>query len=66
MNIIDLHCDVLMKLWEGKGAPGFENSPELDANKKRLQKGKVKIQCFAIFIPPELKVEEKFQAALDK
>jgi membrane dipeptidase len=66
MNIIDLHCDVLMKLWEGKGALSFENSPELDANKKRLQKGKVKIQCFAIFIPPELKVEEKFQAALEQ
>ncbi len=33
---------------------------------QRLKKGKVKIQCFAIFIPPEIKSEEQFQAALDQ
>ncbi|MBS4193525.1 dipeptidase [Lederbergia citri] len=66
MDIIDLHCDVLYKIWESKGVLRFNDSPELDANKNRLLKGQVKVQCFAIFIPPELKSEEQFQAALDQ
>lgn len=66
MNIIDLHCDALLKLWMKKGALRYSNSPELDTNKERLQKGGVKVQCFAIFIPPAMKAEEKFQAALDQ
>lgn len=66
MYIIDLHCDVLFKLWESQGKLRFKDAKELDANKERLHKGKVKVQCFAIFIPPEMKAEEKFQAALDQ
>lgn len=66
MNIIDLHCDVLWKLWESKGKISFSDSPGLDANKERLNKGNVKIQCFAVFIPPELKTTEQFQAALEQ
>ncbi|MBS4210729.1 dipeptidase [Bacillus sp. FJAT-50079] len=66
MEIIDLHCDVLLKIWESKGKLSFENSEKLDANFERLKNGQVKIQCFAIFIPAELKVEAKFQAALDQ
>lgn len=66
MKIIDLHCDVLFKLWKSKGTLRFINSPELKANKERLKEGKVKIQCFAIFIPPVIKVEDRFQMALDQ
>lgn len=66
MNIIDLHCDALYKIWKSKGTLQFKNSSNLDTNLERLNKGKVKVQCFAIFIPPELKSEEKFQAALDQ
>ncbi len=66
MNIIDLHCDVLWKLWESKGKICFSDSPKLDANKERLNKGNVKVQCFAVFIPPELKTTEQFQAALEQ
>lgn len=66
MNIIDLHCDVLWKLWESKGMLSFKDSPELDANMERLKKGRVKVQCFAVFIPPEVKTEGKFQAALEQ
>lgn len=66
MNIIDLHCDALLKIWERKGDLSFRDSEELDTNLQRLKKGKVKIQCFAIFIPPEIKSEEQFQAALDQ
>lgn len=64
MNIIDLHCDALMKLQDAKGTLSFLDSPELETNKTRLQKGNVKVQCFAIFIEPDIPSDQKFQAAL--
>jgi membrane dipeptidase len=66
MNIIDLHCDVLLKLWEGKGSLRFADAPELQTNKARLQQGQVKVQCFAIFIEPDIPSDQKFQAALEQ
>lgn len=66
MNIIDLHCDVLWKLWENHGELSFKNSSELDASLDRLKKGNVKVQCFAVFIPPGLNTDQQFQAALDQ
>ncbi|MFD1707295.1 dipeptidase [Siminovitchia sediminis] len=64
MNVIDLHCDVLWKLWESK--LNFKNSKELDSNKERLKEGRVKVQCFAVFIPPEVKSDMQFQAAIEQ
>jgi membrane dipeptidase len=66
MNIIDLHCDALLKLWEGKGKLRFADAPELECNKTRLQQGQVKVQCFAIFIEPDFPSDQKFQAALEQ
>lgn len=66
MYVIDLHCDVLLKLYVSKGKLKFNNSIELDTNFERLQKGNVKVQAFAIFVWPEMKSDEKFQAALDQ
>ncbi|WP_223589446.1 dipeptidase [Neobacillus bataviensis] len=66
MNIIDLHCDALLKLQEGQGTFRFEDAPELETNKTRLQKGKIKVQCFAIFIDPDIPSDQKFQVALEQ
>lgn len=66
MHIIDTHCDVLLKLWEGKGTLRFSDSDKLDANKSRLQAGKVKVQFFAIFVDPIIHSEQKFQVALEQ
>lgn len=66
MNIIDLHCDALMKLQAAKGRLRFADASELQTNKTRLHKGKVKVQCFAIFIEPEIKGDQKFQVALEQ
>ena len=66
MNIIDLHCDALMKLQEAKGALRFADAKELETNKNRLQAGQVKVQCFAIFIEPDIKGDQKFQVALEQ
>ncbi|KKK37354.1 diguanylate cyclase [Mesobacillus campisalis] len=64
MNIIDLHCDALLKLQEAEGKLRFADGPQLDANLQRLMQGGVAVQCFAIFIDPDIKQEHKFDAAL--
>ncbi|MDP4083284.1 MAG: dipeptidase [Bacillota bacterium] len=66
MKIIDLHCDALMKLRDARGLLRFADAPELHTNKARLQQGNVMVQCFAIFIDPEIKSDQKFQAAIEQ
>lgn len=66
MYIIDMHCDALLKLWESKGKASFLNARELDTNKKRLQKGKVKVQGFAIWIDPTIKSTGAFDVVLEQ
>src|SRR5699024_7983447 len=66
MRVIDLHCDLLMKLNDAKGMLSFENAPELDTNYERLVKGNVFVQAFAIFIHPKLDADQKFQEALNQ
>ncbi len=66
LKVIDLHCDVLLKLYESNGRLKFKDAIELDTNKERLQIGDVKVQAFAVFIYPHVKSDQKFQAALDQ
>lgn len=66
MHVIDLHCDALWKLAENKGKLTYRNSKVLDTNLERLQQGKVKVQAFAIFLEPDIKSDQKFQAALEQ
>ena len=66
MQIIDLHCDVLLRLYESKGKLKFRDSLELDTSYEKLIKGGVKVQAFALFVYPEMKSDQKFQAALDQ
>src|SRR5690606_18981601 len=66
MHVIDLHCDALWKLAEHKGKLTYRNSKELDTNLTRLQEGKVKVQAFAIFLEPDIKSDQMFQAALEQ
>ena len=66
MDIIDLHCDALLKLQQAEGKLNFKNSSELSINLSRLKKGQVKIQAFAIFIEPDIIVEEKYASALEQ
>lgn len=66
MKIIDTHCDALLRLWQNSGKISFHDAPELDINVKRLQKGKVAVQFFAVFIYPDVKSDQKFQHALEQ
>ncbi|WP_432362304.1 dipeptidase [Sporosarcina sp. UB5] len=66
MNLIDLHCDVLAKMYKAKGELSFKDSTDLDVTYEKLKQGGVQIQAFAIFISPSIKSDQKFQAALDQ
>ncbi|WP_368504208.1 dipeptidase [Alkalihalophilus sp. As8PL] len=65
MRIIDTHCDALLKLWE-KPSRSFFDDPAIEANASRLHAGSVAAQCFAIFVEPFIKSDQKFQAALEQ
>nr|WP_088105681.1 dipeptidase [Halalkalibacter urbisdiaboli] len=65
MQIIDTHCDALLKLWENPKR-SFINDPKIDANLERLKRGQVKIQCFALFVEPFIRQEQKFQVILEQ
>ncbi|WP_170308008.1 dipeptidase [Paenibacillus dakarensis] len=49
MKIVDFHCDALSKLWEDSKL-SFEQSTELDVTLQSMNKGKVGLQVFAIFL----------------
>ncbi|PAE21576.1 diguanylate cyclase [Bacillus sp. 7504-2] len=66
MNIIDMHCDALLKLWEAGGAISFQTDSTIDTNKERLRKGKVKVQAFALFVDPDLKSSSLFDILLEQ
>lgn len=65
MQVIDMHCDVLYEMYKTEGKLSFD-SPHFDACYDRLIKGGVKVQAFALFIPPRISVEQKFQVALEQ
>lgn len=66
MNIIDMHCDALLKLWESKGKASFVDAPVIDTNKVRMKKGKVKVQAFAVWVDPSINTFHQFDVALEQ
>ncbi|HAM80151.1 dipeptidase [Ornithinibacillus bavariensis] len=71
MKIIDLHCDALFRMQESRRNTlmedlRFRDSNALNTNLQYLKKGRVKVQFFAIFIMPNVPVEEKWQRALEQ
>ena len=74
MEIIDTHCDALLKLQSDyresyrsqERVLDFKNGGDLNASAEKLRRGGVKVQFFAIFIPPMLPDNEKWQHALEQ
>ena len=48
--LIDLHCDTIYSLWEGKG-DGDLVSSSLSVDRKKLEGTGSAAQCFALFTP---------------
>ncbi|WP_099222706.1 dipeptidase [Listeria costaricensis] len=66
MKIVDMHCDVLYKLQASKGRLTFQDSSELDVNFERLVQGDILLQGFAIFLDPDVPVEQKWKKAVEQ
>ncbi|QHS22321.1 membrane dipeptidase [Virgibacillus sp. MSP4-1] len=62
--IIDGHCDVLYQLWRNPDW-SFDNQEELRVNYSRWMNNDVKVQCFAIFVPPHVPEDLQFHSALE-
>lgn len=63
MKIFDAHCDVLYKMFMDRKVD-FKNSGSLQVNLEGLQASRLKVQCFAIYVPESVHPEMKFNAAL--
>lgn len=66
MNVIDLHCDALLRIQESDGKLSFIDNDQMHITYENLQKGGVKVQAFAIFIHPEIVSEQKYASALEQ
>ncbi|GGA39264.1 dipeptidase [Psychrobacillus lasiicapitis] len=64
MKIYDLHCDVLYKLAKAESPISFTDSSLLQANKERLEAGKVVLQLFAVFVSEGFPKEQQFMEAV--
>ncbi|MDQ0159021.1 dipeptidase [Alkalibacillus salilacus] len=60
--MIDMHCDVLMKLWEEPHKSFSDDDLHISYNK--WLNSPVQVQYFAIFVPPETS-QDYFQSALE-
>lgn len=65
MRIIDTHCDALYKMQAAKRI-NFRRSRSLQTNLNRLQAGNVKVQFFAIFLPPNTPSDKAWQKTLEQ
>jgi membrane dipeptidase len=61
MNIIDLHCDTIMALYQNKDMCLKENNLQIDVNK--LLKGNYMAQFFAMFLP--FKIKDIYETCLN-
>lgn len=64
MKVYDLHCDVLYKLAKAEGTISFDDSPKLQASKKKLEAGEIALQVFAVFVSEGFPKEQLFLEAI--
>lgn len=60
--VVDGHCDALLKIWQCD--EDFKRGKTLQVDLEKWRESPVKIQCFAIFVPPEVPQDEQFDVAL--
>lgn len=63
LNIVDLHCDALMKMFQNRSI-SFIDSRQLDVNETLLRTANSKLQFFAVYIPEDIHPSLRFEAAL--
>ena len=61
-SVIDLHCDSVFSLMEGKDLR--QPVPDVHVDLPRLREGKVGLQVFAAYVPPETEIGKAFDCAV--
>lgn len=64
MRVFDAHCDLLYKLYFNSHLNFLVDSDNLQVTLNKLRQGMVKIQVFAIYIPPTVHPNMRFRTAL--
>lgn len=61
---VDTHCDVLWKMWRDSNLSFYETPSTLQVHMNHIRKSQVKLQTFAVFVPPSVPVAERFYTAI--
>jgi len=61
---IDLHCDSVFSLMEGKDLS--TDVPDVYVDLPRLRKGKVALQVFAVYVPPKTESDKAFDFTTER
>ncbi|WP_223700144.1 dipeptidase [Sutcliffiella deserti] len=64
MRLFDAHSDTVYRLWEDRSL-SFKDSKELHVTWDGLIKANGTVQCFAIYIPENIRKESAFDVALE-
>lgn len=64
MRWIDGHCDVLWKMWEDPTKDFYKADEQLDVTYSSLIQSHVKMQVFAVFVPPTVRQGQRFREGL--
>lgn len=64
MKWMDGHCDVLWRMWEDPTKNFYDDNEKLDVTYSGLIQSNVKLQMFAIFVPPTVPIGQRCREAL--
>lgn len=64
MKLFDAHCDVLWQLWRNRKI-SFHDKDKLHVTLDWLMEANSKVQCFAVFVPPNVYPESRLTVALE-
>lgn len=64
MKWMDGHCDVLWRMWEDPNKNFYLNQTGLDVQYEYIVQANMKLQIFAVFVPPSVKVGQRSKEAL--
>lgn len=64
MRIFDAHCDVLWKMAENQQLSFYETNELLHVNYASMKESNIGVQAFALFVPPTIPSQQKFDYVL--
>lgn len=63
---MDGHCDVLWRMWEDPTKDFYDEHGNLDVTYPFIVQSEMKLQAFAIFVPPSVRKGQRLMAAMEQ